>query len=63
MKALLQLSFVIQLILRTSQDVQEVDFENSLDMFQDCSIHIIQHDLEVSFLLKQFGMSIMVLKI
>jgi len=36
-----------QLIVKTSQDFQELDFEDSLDMFQDCSIHVILNDLEV----------------
>jgi len=51
MKALLQLSILVQLISSTSQEVQELDFEDSLDMFQDCSIHLIENDLEVRFFL------------
>jgi len=50
MRALLQLSILIHLIVKTSQDVRDLDFEDSLDMFQECSIHLIQNELEVSLL-------------
>jgi len=48
MRALLKLHIIIQIIVNAIQDAQYLDFEDSLDMFQDCSIHLIQNDAEVS---------------
>jgi len=47
MKLLLQLSILISSLLETKQDAQYLDFGDSLDTFQNCSIQIIQSDLEV----------------
>jgi len=41
MRAFFQLNVVISKILQTSQDVQDLDFGDSLDIFQDCSIYLI----------------------
>jgi len=49
MRAFLILCFVMQLIVKTSQKIRELDFEDSLDFFQDCSTPLIQNDLEVRF--------------
>jgi len=47
MKVLFRLSIMLTSLLETTQDAQYLDFGNSLDAFQNCSIHLIQSDLEV----------------
>jgi len=48
MRALIKFHIVIQIIANASQDAKYLDFEDSLDMFQDCSIDLIQNNVEVS---------------
>jgi len=62
MRTLLHLSILIHLIMTARPDVRYLDFEDNLDMFQDCSIHLIQNDLEVSFPFIKFRIPIITLK-
>jgi len=48
MRAHLLIIIQISMIFQTKQDVRYVDFGDSLDAFQDCSMHLIWNDLEVS---------------
>jgi len=52
MRAILYLSVLIHLTVKTRQDDQYLDFEDSLDIFESCSIHLVHIDLEVSRLSK-----------